>query len=90
MEDLSRRTFLGLAAAGLTTGFWDSKCSYGSESIVRKQKVPVLHVTDLFRPHNDPDDHWDLACVYALAHQGDIDLKGILIDYPPISWPSRR
>ena len=23
--------------------------------------VPTLHVTDLFRPHNDPDDHWDLA-----------------------------
>jgi hypothetical protein len=44
--------------------------------------VPVIHVTDLFRPHNDPDDHWDLACVYALAHQGSVDLRGILIDYP--------
>jgi len=43
----------------------------------------MIHVTDLFRPHNDPDDHWDLACVFALAHQGRIDLKGILIDYPP-------
>jgi hypothetical protein len=31
----------------------------------------------------DPDDHWDLACVYALAYRGDIDLKGVLIDYPP-------
>jgi hypothetical protein len=31
----------------------------------------------------DPDDHWDLACVYALAHRGDIDLRGILIDHPP-------
>jgi len=43
----------------------------------------MIHATDLFRPHNDPDDHWDLACVFALAHQGAIDLKGILIDYPP-------
>jgi len=43
----------------------------------------MIHVTDLFRPHNDPDDHWDLACVFALARQGRIDLKGILIDYPP-------
>ena len=43
----------------------------------------MLHATDLFRPHVDPDDHWDLACVYALAYRGDIDLKGILIDYPP-------
>lgn len=46
--------------------------------------IPVIHQTDLFRPHNDPDDHWDAACVYALAHAGDIDLKGIVIDYPPV------
>jgi hypothetical protein len=45
--------------------------------------LPVIHQTDLFRPHNDPDDHWDLACVYALAWTGDIELKGIVIDYPP-------
>ena len=43
----------------------------------------MLHATDLYRPHLDPDDHWDLACIYALAYRGDIDLKGILIDYPP-------
>lgn len=29
--------------------------------------VPLIHQTDLFRPHFDPDDHWDLACVFALA-----------------------
>jgi hypothetical protein len=45
--------------------------------------TPFLHVTDLYRPHVDPDDHWDLACVYALAQRGAIDLKGIVIDYPP-------
>ena len=50
---------------------------------IRRAPVAMLHVTDLFRPHGDPDDHWDLACVYALAHQGKADLKGILIDYPP-------
>jgi tRNA-Thr(GGU) m(6)t(6)A37 methyltransferase TsaA len=44
----------------------------------------MIHVTDFFRPHNDPDDHWDLACVYALAQQGAVDLKGILIDFPPL------
>jgi hypothetical protein len=27
--------------------------------------VPTLHTTDLFRPHNDPDDHWDLASLSA-------------------------
>jgi hypothetical protein len=43
----------------------------------------VIHVTDLFRPYADPDDHWDLASVYAQAQMKEIDLKGIVIDYPP-------
>ena len=44
---------------------------------------PTIHQTDLFHPHADPDDHWDLACQFALAKEGDIDLKAILIDHPP-------
>ena len=43
----------------------------------------LLHQTDLFRPHNDPDDHWDLACVFALAVKGLVPLAGVLIDHPP-------
>ena len=50
---------------------------------------PMLHQTDLFRPPIDPDDHWDLACVYALAAGGDVDLRGILLDYPPDRFPGR-
>jgi hypothetical protein len=45
--------------------------------------VPVLHATDLFHPHGDPDDHFDLACAYALALRGRYDLRGVVIDYPP-------
>jgi hypothetical protein len=41
-----------------------------------------VHVSDLFRPHCDPDDHWDLACAYALAAQGSTELLGVLIDFP--------
>jgi len=52
--------------------------------------VPTLHQTDLFRPHIDPDDHWDLACVYALAAQGHIDLRGVLLDFPPSPQPEPR
>jgi len=43
----------------------------------------MIHVTDLFRPHCDPDDHWDLASVFALAYGGRVDLKGVLIDFEP-------
>src|SRR5262249_20763604 len=43
----------------------------------------LLHQTDLFRPHNDPDDHWDLACAFAIAKLGLRPLVGVLIDHPP-------
>lgn len=45
-------------------------------------KVKVLHQTDLFHYHCDPDDHWDLACQFALSYNEDIELVGVLIDYP--------
>jgi hypothetical protein len=45
--------------------------------------VPLIHQTDLFRPFNDPDDHFDLACVYALARRRAVDLLGVLCDSPP-------
>ncbi len=48
---------------------------------------PIIQQTDLFHPHGDPDDHFDLATVFALASQGRLDLRGIVIDYPP---PRRR
>jgi hypothetical protein len=50
--------------------------------------VAMLHLTDLFRPPNDPDDHWDLACVYALAHQGRVDLRASHTVYPPAARTS--
>jgi hypothetical protein len=49
----------------------------------------LLHQTDLFRPFIDPDDHWDLACVYALAAGGHFHLGGVLLDYPPDAFPGR-
>ncbi len=40
-------------------------------------KVPIIHSTDLCHPHDDPDDHYDLACLFALA---EFDIKGIILD----------
>lgn len=51
-------------------------------AIAAKTPKPFVHVTDLFRPHDDPDDHWDLATGYALAQRGELDLAGILTDNP--------
>ena len=40
-------------------------------------RVPVIYCTDLFHPHDDPDDHFDLAAIYAMP---EFDLKGIVLD----------
>ena len=40
-------------------------------------REPVIYCTDLFHPHDDPDDHFDLAVMYALP---GIELKGIVLD----------
>lgn len=79
-----------MAAAGLAGGFLCPRLANGNELGKVNKKTPMLHVTDLFRPHVDPDDHWDLACVYALAYRGDIDLKGVLIDHPPENTNGRN
>jgi NADH-quinone oxidoreductase subunit N len=39
--------------------------------------VPVIYCTDLFHPHEDPDDHFDLATLLAMP---EIDIKGIVLD----------
>ena len=83
MENIDRRKVLRMMAAGPVGSFLCPRLAYGNELEKARKKTPMLHVTDLFRLHIDPDDHWDLACVYALAYRGDIDLKGVLIDHPP-------
>jgi hypothetical protein len=40
-------------------------------------KVPILYSTDLFHPHDDPDDHYDLASLFALD---EFDIRGIVLD----------
>jgi len=40
-------------------------------------KVPVIYCTDLFHPHDDPDDHFDIACMYAIP---EFDIKAIILD----------
>lgn len=49
--------------------------------------IPMIHETDLFHPPADPDDHYDLACVFALAALGLVDLRGVVVDHPPPHLP---
>ncbi|MEN8229154.1 MAG: nucleoside hydrolase [Bacteroidota bacterium] len=84
---MKRRNFIkttgagsaGLAAMSLpASGMQDHK---SKETFAGA--VPMIHAADLYHHHGDPDDHWDLASVYALAYSGSVDLKGIVIDWPP-------
>jgi len=53
---------------------------YSCSSIADKTKspkVPVIYCTDLFHPYDDPDDHFDIASLYALK---ELDIRGIVLD----------
>ena len=43
----------------------------------KEDKIPVIYCTDLFHPHDDPDDHFDIASLYAIC---EIDIKAIILD----------
>lgn len=40
-------------------------------------QVPVLYSTDLYHPHVDFDDHYDLAQLFS---QPEFDIRGIVLD----------
>ncbi|MFA6242869.1 MAG: nucleoside hydrolase [Candidatus Hydrogenedentales bacterium] len=39
--------------------------------------VPIIYTTDLYHPHDDPDDHYDLATLFAIP---EFDIRAIVID----------
>jgi hypothetical protein len=82
---LNRRRFLGLSCSALAAINCPANSSEYNISSKKNviETIPLIHATDLYHTHGDPDDHWDLACIYALAYSKYIDLKGILIDFPP-------
>jgi hypothetical protein len=42
------------------------------------EKIPIIYSTDLFQPHDDPDDHYDLATLFALK---EFDILGIIVEH---------
>jgi pyrimidine-specific ribonucleoside hydrolase len=83
-ESASRRTFLlgmgaGLGSFGILGRVAAS--ALGAENQRPAPSVPFIHTTDLYNPPQDPDDHVDLATVYALP---ELDLRAVVLD------PSRK
>ena len=49
----------------------------GGPAAGAEAKVAILYCTDLFHPYVDPDDHFDLATLFALE---EFDVRGIVLD----------
>ena len=49
----------------------------GLAAVPAGQPVPVIYSTDLMHPHDDPDDHFDLACLYSIP---EADVRAIILD----------
>ena len=67
---VKRSDFLKLGLLALASGVVNGYAFSGETSDKRRNttgKTPVIHATDLYHFHCDPDDHWDLATIYALA-----------------------
>jgi hypothetical protein len=52
---------------------------FSVRSIAQQKKalIPVIFSTDLFHPHDDPDDHFDSATLFAMP---EFDLKCVILD----------
>ena len=67
-----------LVAVTILVGLAGIFCSRGpSRPRPAAETVPVVYSTDLFHPHDDPDDHFDLAVLYSLQ---ELDILGIVLD----------
>lgn len=64
-----------MAVKPLTTASLCLLCAFGLAC--GGQKIPILYSTDLLHPHDDPDDHYDLATLFAIE---EFDVKGIILD----------
>ncbi|HVU35651.1 MAG TPA: hypothetical protein VHE61_19585 [Opitutaceae bacterium] len=43
----------------------------------RAEKMPLVHITDLYHPPQDPDDHLDLLTIAALP---EFEVRGVVLD----------
>ena len=82
MHEFSRRQFLtSTAALGagtvLSGGTLAAQSLPGSAPRQLEERIPLVHITDLYHPAQDPDDQLDLATVAALDA---FDLRAVILD----------
>ena len=61
LKSIVRAACAGMALSGTEAGL-----ALEQSTAVGKAQIPIVHYTDLFHPPDDPDDHVDLATLFAL------------------------
>jgi len=52
-------------------------CLTSAQPTSAPPRVPLIYCTDLFHPHDDPDDHFDLATIFAIP---EFDIRCVILD----------
>ena len=68
---ISRRVFMGTAVGGMAQVLAAAPIPSGT------RPVPVVDITDLYHPPQDPGDNMDLIMAYALP---EVDLRAVILD----------
>ncbi len=58
--------------------FWANATLAGlADPAASNNRIPIIDITDLYHPHQDPGDNFDLIAAYALP---EVDLKAAILD----------
>ncbi len=78
---INRRRFLTRGIGGMAAvaahAFAPQTFVRVSQAHEQPRMIPLIHITDLYHPPQDPDDHFDLATIAALP---ELDLRGVILD----------
>ena len=77
LEYLAVMMLVILLAGGALAAPKDKSVSRTAHTLSNTVKVPIIDVTDLYHPHQDVGDNFDLVAAYALP---EIDLRAVILD----------
>ena len=77
MPPITRRTALKTMAAIAAGASLPRQLAAMPTVTTSGGRIPLVHLTDLYHPPQDPDDHVDLATICALP---EYDLRGVVLD----------
>ncbi len=81
MQTVDRRAALkriaAVSAGALVGGRLAAAMAEATTPMAPRPRIPLVHITDLYHPPQDPDDHIDLATIVGLA---EYEVRGVVLD----------